>query len=293
MTTPKSNSRAADSTGKARSLMIGGLLGAGQTAAFQELRHTLSGRARWAFAAAAVSLATWTGTLRAGTIYVPNASFELPVVSYEEIASTNMISWETFPPQADGAIGAFVNNPAYANDVPDDYIYNCDGTQAAFIFNDPGLALFQDYDAVDSTGAASHAFSATFEAGKFYRLLAGIIVSTNFYGTPPGSTLQMSLYYRDSSSNMVTIAATNIVYDTSIFTSITNFVTFELDSPPVQASDPWAGQHIGIQFLSTYSPDPGQDIGTWAMCNCPRQSMFPTRPLSCRLFRTRTLRPRI
>ena len=73
-----------------------------------------------------------------------------------------MISWETFPPQADGAIGVFVNNPAYTNDVPDDYIYNCDGTQAAFIFNDPGLALFQDYDAVDSTGAASHAFSATF-----------------------------------------------------------------------------------------------------------------------------------
>ena len=86
----------------------------------------------------------------------------------------------------------------------------------------------------------------------------------------------MSLYYRDSSSNMVTVAATNIVYDTSIFTSITNFVDFELDSPPVQASDPWAGQHIGIQFLSTYSPIRGRDIGIWAMCSCPTSSRPPS-----------------
>ena len=189
MTTPQSKGRAAGGAGKARCIIIGGPLGAAKTTASGKLYRTLSGRALWVFAAAAVSLATWTGTLRAGTIYIPNASFGLPVVSYEDIASTNMVSWETFPQQADGAIGVFVNNPAYTNDVPDDYIYNCNGTQAAFIFNYPGLALFQDYDAVDSTGAASHAFSAKFEVGKFYRLLAGIIVSTNFYGTPPGSTL--------------------------------------------------------------------------------------------------------
>ena len=251
MTTPQSQGKGAG--------------GAGKATVFGKLRRSLSGRALWSFAAAAACLAAGTGTLQAGTIYIPNASFELPVVAYEDLASTNMISWETFPPQADGAIGVFVNNPAYTNDVPDDYIYNCNGTQAAFIFNYPGLALFQDYDAVDSTGAASHAFSAKFEVGKGYRLLAGIIVSTNFYGTPPGSTLQMSLYYRDSSSNMVTIATTNIVYDTSIFTSITNFVDFELDTPPVQATDLWAGQHIGIQFLSTYSPDPG--AGYWDLDN--------------------------
>jgi hypothetical protein len=63
----------------------------------------------------------------------------------------------------------------------------------------------------------------------------------------------MSLYYRDSLSNMVTIAATNIVYDPNVFTGITNLVDFQLDSPTVHATDPWAGQHIGVQFLSTVS----------------------------------------
>jgi hypothetical protein len=184
------------------------------------------------------------------SIYVPNASFELPVVSYAEVEATNMISWATLPPQSEGAIGVFVNNPAYTNSVPNDYIYNANGNQVAYIFNDPGLALFQDYEAVDSTGTQSQDFSATYQAGKSYQLLTGFIGNTNF-GEPPGATLQMSLYYRDSSSNIVTIASTNIIYDTNLFTSITNLVDCELVSPTVQATDPWAGQHIGIEFLST------------------------------------------
>jgi hypothetical protein len=203
--------------------------------------------------AVVLSIAAWlalAGALRAGTLYVPNGSFELPVVTYAEVEATNMISWETFPAQSDGAIGVFVNNPAYTNLVPNEYIYNCNGNQAAYIFNDPGLALFQDYDAVDSAGTPSHAFGATFEVGKSYKLVTGFIGNTNF-GETPGSTLQMSLYYRDSESNMITIAATNIVYDTNVFTSITNLVDFELDLQAVQATDSWAGQHIGIEFLST------------------------------------------
>jgi hypothetical protein len=92
------------------------------------------------------------GALRAGNLYVPNGTFDLPVVTDQEVVATNMISWETFPPQSDGAIGVFVNNPAYTNSVPNDYIYNVNGNQVAYIFNTPGLALFQDYEAVDSTG---------------------------------------------------------------------------------------------------------------------------------------------
>jgi hypothetical protein len=197
--------------------------------------------------------------LRAGNIYVPiyvpNASFELPVVPYENIASTSLISWETVPQPSQGSVGVFVNNPAYMNDVPDDYIYNCNGTQAVFLFNYTGTALFQDYDAVDSTSTASHAFAATYQAASYYQLATGFVVSTNFYGASPGSTLQMSLYYRDDSGGMVTVAATNIVYDTTVFTGITNFVFFELDGPVVQAADPWAGRHLGIQFLCTTSTE--------------------------------------
>ena len=202
------------------------------------------------FVLALITLLALADGLRAGAIYVPNGSFELPFVSDAEVEATNMISWETFPPQSDGAIGVFVNDPAYTNDVPNDYIYNCDGNQVAYIFNDPGLALFQDYQAVDSTGTPSQAFSANYEAGKSYRLVTGFIANTNF-GELPGSTLQMSFYYRDSESNMVTITSADVVYDPSVFTNITNLVDFELDLPGVQATDPWAGQHIGVEFLCT------------------------------------------
>jgi hypothetical protein len=203
----------------------------------------------------------------AQSIYVPNADFGEPVITnFDTDVATNMISWEASPQQNDGAIGVFFNNPAFTNDVPDDYIYNCDGPQAAYIFEDPGLALFQDYDAVDSTGAPSHAFGATYQIGSSYQLQAGFIGSSNFYDLMPGAILQMSLYYRDISNNMVTIAFTNIVYDTNVFTGITNFVEYELNLPPVQASDAWADQHIGIQFLPIV-PDGVEPGGFWDLGN--------------------------
>jgi hypothetical protein len=221
----------------------------------------LRGSYLFAYTVAFVMLAAGAGRLYAEPIYVPNAFFQLPVTDY---VATNMISWETSPPQDGGATGVFYNDPAYTNF--GEYIYNCDGTQAAYIFADPGIAIFQDYTSVDSTGGPpSHAFNATFEVGNTYELTAGFLGSTNF-GESPGVILQMSLYYRDNSSNMVTVASTNIVYTTNVFTGITNFVQFELDVPPVQPGDAWAGQNIGIQFLSIVPNDvtPG---GYWDVGN--------------------------
>jgi hypothetical protein len=198
--------------------------------------------------------------VRAQSIYVPNADFGLPVVTdFDTDVATNMISWEASPQQNYGAIGVFLN-------APDDglFIVNCNGTQAAYIFEEPGLALFQDYDAVDSTGAPSHAFSAMYEVGKSYQLQAGFIGSSYYYPLTPGAVLQMSLYYRDNLGDIQTIACTNIVYDPDLFTGNTNFVDYELDSPPVQASDPWASQHIGIQFLVPDDAEPG---GFWDVGN--------------------------
>ena len=198
--------------------------------------------------------------VRAQSIYVPNADFGLPVVTnFDTDVATNMISWEASPQQNYGAIGVFFNDP---ND--GEFIVNCDGTQAAYIFEDPGLALFQDYDAVDSTGAPSHAFSATYDVGKSYQLQAGFIASSYYYPLTPGAILQMSLYYRDSLGDIETVACTNIVYDTNVLTGNTNFVDYELNLAPVQASDAWAGQHIGIQFLVPDDTEPG---GFWDVGN--------------------------
>jgi len=198
------------------------------------------------FAAALILLGG--NMVRAQSIYVPNADFGLPVTDY----ATNVIcAWQTMPQPAgyeypypwEDTTGVFYNDPEYA--YYGKYIHNCDGPQAAFLFALPGVGIFQDYDSTPS-----HDFAATYEVGQSYQLQAGFIANTNF-GQYPWARLRMSLYYRDSSNNMVTIACTNIVYDTNVFTSITNFVGFELNLPTVQAGDAWAGQHIGIEFLST------------------------------------------
>jgi hypothetical protein len=193
----------------------------------------------------AVLMAAETKTVQAAeSISVPNALFEMPATDF---VATNMISWETSPQQADGAIGVFYNDPAY--EVYGEYIYNCVGSQAAYIFADPGVAIFQDYNSVDSSGGPpSHAFNAIYQAGKSYQLEVGLIGGDQ--GAAPGVILQMSLYYRDISNNMVTVAATNIVYTTNVFPNITNFVDCSLTSATVMPTDPWAGQNIGIQFLS-------------------------------------------
>ena len=88
MTTPQSQGKGAG--------------GAGKTTAFGKLRRSLSGHAHWALGATAVALATWTGTLRAGTIYVPNYSFESPVVPEIFPYATNALDeWEESPQPSD------------------------------------------------------------------------------------------------------------------------------------------------------------------------------------------------
>jgi hypothetical protein len=54
---------------------------------------------------------------------------------------------------------------------------------------------------------------------------------------------------------MVTIAATTVSYDTNVFTNLTHLTDFQATVPEVRPGDPWAGQYIGIQFLSTVAPD--------------------------------------
>jgi hypothetical protein len=199
-------------------------------------------------------------TVRAQSISVPNADFGQPYTTY---ATNEVCMWEA-PPQPAGydypypwadTIGVFFNNPYYVN--YGEYIYNCDGPQAAFIFAVPGAGLFQDY-------TVSPAFNATFDAGKSYHLQAGFIAS-EFFGESPGVTMQMSFYYRDGLSNMATIDSTNIIYTTDVFTDITNFVDIDLYLPTVQAGDAWAGQHIGIELLSTVSPE--LEGGYWDVGN--------------------------
>lgn len=207
------------------------------------------------------------GTSSAGPITVPNGSFESPATPF---VSLNFDSWQRTPQPAgwdENISGPWANltgifkNPAAGSS---DHIANCDGNQAAWLFANPEAGLFQDYDSVDwNDSEPTHAFDAKFETGNFYRLTFGVIGGG--YNMLPGTPLEASLYYRDAASNKVFVAATTIVYSTSHFTSRTQLFYFELTTPVVRQGDPWAGENIGIQFLSTVSEAPAG--GFWDLDN--------------------------
>jgi hypothetical protein len=197
------------------------------------------------------------GALRAGNLYVPNYSFESPDIGTNSPYAAPVLDfWEESPqpswyvpadyggsPWADLA-GTFYNVP-----FPGEFIDNCDGVQAAFLFALPQVAIFQD-------------LAATFNAGKAYTLTVGLVGGGG--DMAEGSTLQLSLYYRDASSNMVTVAATTVTNTVENFPTNTHLVDFQVQVPGVIAADAWAGRTMGIQLLATPDfNDPGQWGGYW------------------------------
>src|SRR6266550_4356709 len=201
------------------------------------------------------ALGAWSGTLRAAPITVPNGSFESPAT---EFVNTHVDSWQKPPKPAwydesggafwDQRTGVFTNTPPGNSD----HIDNCDGGQAVWLFADPEVALFQDYDSMDwDDPSPTHDFNVKFEAGKSYHLTVGIIRGA--YPMQEGVSLELSLYYRDSASNMVVVAATSLTNSPAIFSNTTHFIDFQVHVPTVKPTDAWAGQHLGIHVLSTVS----------------------------------------
>jgi len=204
----------------------------------------------------------------AASISIPNGSFESPFATFG--VDPHIDSWQKTaqPPDYDPSgnylweqlTGVFQNT---TNTSPD-HIDNCDGNQAAWMFADPEVGLFQDYNTMDwNDSTPTHAFNAIFEPGKSYHLKLGLIGGG--YGMLDGVTLQLSLYYRDALSNQVIVGAATIAYNSTIFTNRTHFIDFSADVPAVKASDPWAGKNIGIQILSTV--DTNLQGGYWDLDN--------------------------
>jgi hypothetical protein len=204
-----------------------------------------------------LAFASSTTPIWGRSVALPNASFESPVTEVGPAIDFWQKSPqpETFDTNIFGAwnnlAGVFFNPPA-----PDEnHIDNTDGNQLAYVFSYPGIALFQDYSSVSQPGGIpSHAFNAKFQAGRSYRLLAAL-TSSKVQPLREGSTLQLSFYYRDAASNIVRIASTNVTYSTNVFTNITHLLDFSVAVPNVQPADAWAGKNIGVEILSTSSPE--------------------------------------
>jgi len=140
------------------------------------------------------------GALRAGNLYVPNYSFESPNIGTNSpYAAPVLDSWNQsaqpswyVPANFGGSpwaylMGTFYNLPNFTNATATNasFIDNCNGIQAVFLFAVPQVAIFQD-------------INAAFNAGKTYTLTVGLIGGGGNMAI--GSTLQLSLYYRDASS---------------------------------------------------------------------------------------------
>ncbi len=220
-------------------------------------------------------LAACTGALRAGPINVPNASFESPALTVS--VSVNFDSWQKAAQPADYDSNSFPwidNIGVFTNTAPsstNNHINNIDGNQAIWLFVVPQVALFQDYDSLAwNDTVPSHAFNATYEPGKSYHLTVGIIGSGG--GMLPGASMELDLYYRDANSNMVNVASTPITYTSTVFSNNTHFVDCTVDTATIKAGDPWAGQHIGIQMLSTV--DTNLEGGYWDLDNVRLSSIL-------------------
>jgi hypothetical protein len=203
--------------------------------------------------------------LQAQPISVPNFSFESPTApSSYPFVNTSIDTWQKNPEPSwyapafgsygipwVGTAGVFLDVNPYVNHV---------GSQVGYLLAVPQVALFQDYGS-----SPTHDFNATYEVGKAYDLTVGVFGKSSL---APGSTLELSLYYRDTSANMVTVGSTVITYSAAAFpgTAPLSLIDYSVNVPTVQAGDAWAGQHIGIQLASTI-PIEMTSFGNWDFDN--------------------------
>jgi hypothetical protein len=200
-------------------------------------------------------------------VTVKNASFELPETDFVDVV---VDSWQ-MPPvplwydESSGYLwiqltGVFLNlDPS-----DPDYIDNCDGNQAVWLFAVPEVELFQD-------------LADTYEIGRVYQLTVGIIGGGgNMKDDVP---IEIRLYYRDDENNKVTVGATSYTYDLDIG-RIKHFEDVRLDIPPVEDDDLWAGRNIGVQLISALTladldPDTGRAGGFWDLDNVRLTKSLP------------------
>jgi hypothetical protein len=205
-----------------------------------------------ALAVSLAALAFATRTAVAQTqVAVANMSFEFPSTTVE---TPGIDSWQQTPqpgyfdPATDNftwnqAAGVFLNTPAGASD----HINNLDGNQAAYLLSFPGNGITQD-------------LSTPFTAGDSYDLTAGVIGSP---GLTASDTLDLILYYRGGSNNIVPVGDTTITFSPALFPNLNNLVYFSVELPAVQPANASNGHNIGIEIIANN----GEGSGFWDLDN--------------------------
>jgi hypothetical protein len=212
----------------------------------------------------------------AGTLPVPNASFEAPATLF---VSTLVSDWQKLPKpgwyEETGEFlwsqlsGVFLN-PAEGRP---DRILNCHERQAVWLFAVPEVGLLQEL----GEAGPSASVQTRYEPGRVYELTAGVLGGGG--SMLEGATLELDLYYRDDATNLVVIAATTVTNVAGLFGNPKVLLDYSVPTPVVAVDDPWAGRAIGIRFVSTVSFE--LQGGYWDLDNV-RLTALPSRPLTLR-----------
>ncbi len=234
---------------------------------FQVILPTVKASDAWAGKNIGIRLASTVGfdlqggywdldNVRLTESLVPNNSFESPQTL---LATPSIDEWQKVPEPVwynggggfpwEQTMGLFLNTTNGSAD----HIDNMDGEQGAYLFALPDLSIFQDDNTFTGTNAPNHNFQARFETGKSYALTVGLLGGGG--GMTNGATFEISFYYRDVSSNAITVAATSITNSSDLFPTNTHLTDFQVILPTVKASDAWAGKNIGIRLASTVGFD--------------------------------------
>jgi hypothetical protein len=197
-------------------------------------------------------------SIGAENIPVPNGSFESPTPPTGFPVNTSVDSWQESPqpvwfnPADFGGVtwdqlsGVFPNPPPESTA---NHIDNMHGSQAAYLFAVPQVALFQDYASTDwSHSTPTHAFDAKYTPGMSYQLTVGVLGGS---GMTDGAGLQIGLYYRDGSDNFADVGKVDLAYSLAAFPTTTHFQDYTVSIPTVQAADAWAGKNIGVRIMAT------------------------------------------
>jgi hypothetical protein len=184
--------------------------------------------------------------LGAAVVRVENSSFESPETKSMD---TRINGWDKsekpswYPATAeiewDALTGLFRN----ADFGSSEYIENCDGNQAMWLYAVPEVALFQDLDKQ----------TARFQAGHGYELSIGLIGLGG--GMLEGVPLELSLYYRDFEQSRVTVLQTTVTNSKSLFEDRNHLVEFKLSLPSIESGAACANRPIGIGLRSTVTAD--------------------------------------
>jgi hypothetical protein len=189
------------------------------------------------------------------SINVPDYNFLNPVAPTTGFQTTPSTSaglggWQVSPPPSywtsEGATAAqwYDSTGVFYNDPSGEYITNLSGSQAGFMFDNPGLVL-------------SQTLSSTYQVGKSYQLTVGIGGGSNENAPSqymaPGTQMEIGLFYQNG-GNMVLVGTDTITWNSTLPAGyVTSLTDYQLTIPTVAAGNAWAGQPIGVALIQPNS----------------------------------------